>query len=162
MSVQVGNIAPDFTLYSDEMKPVRLSDFRGKKNVLLLFFPGAFTSVCTSELNLVNNELEEYENLDTQVLAISTDSPFTLAEFKKVNQFRFPLLSDHDATVSALYGAKYNRDFTDMKLDRIAKRAAFVIDKEGIVRYAEVLENAGELPNFEATKQTLKAIAQPV
>ncbi len=161
MSVQVGQPAPDFTLYSDEMKPIRLSDFRGKKHVLLLFFPGAFTSVCTSELNQVNNELEEYENLDTQVLAISTDSPFALAEFKKVHQFRFPLLSDHDAEVSALYGAKYNRDFTHMKLDRIAKRAAFVIDKEGIVRYAEVLENAGELPHFEAIKQTLKDIAQP-
>jgi len=165
MAIPVGQPAPElefvFTLYSDELKPVRLADFRGKKNVLLLFFPAAFTGVCSTELDQVNNELDIYENLDTQVLAISTDAPFTLAEFKKAHGFRFPLLSDHDAEVSKLYGTKYNRDFTHMKLDRISKRAAFVIDKEGIVRYAEILDDPTQLPNFDAIKQTLTEIAQP-
>ncbi len=154
MSIEIGQQAPDFTLFDDQMNPFTLSDLRGKKNVVLLFFPGAFTSVCTTELNTVNNDLDAYGS-DTQVVGISTDSPFSLAEFRKVHGFRFPLLSDHDAEVSAAYGAKYDHDFTPMKLDRIAKRAAFVIDRDGVVRYAEVLENAGELPNLDAVKAVL-------
>ncbi len=154
MSIEIGQQAPDFTLFDDQMNPFTLSDLRGKKNVVLLFFPGAFTSVCTTELNTVNNDLDAYGS-DTQVVGISTDSPFALAEFRKVHGFRFPLLSDHDAEVSAAYGAKYDHDFTPMKLDRIAKRAAFVIDRDGVVRYAEVLENAGELPNLDAVKAVL-------
>ena len=157
MSLAIGQPAPDFTLYDDEKKPFTLSDLRGEKNVVLLFFPGAFTSVCTTELNTVNNDLDAYGS-DTQVVGISTDSPFALAEFRKVHGFRFPLLSDHDAEVCAAYGAKYDRDFTPMKLDRIAKRAAFVIDRDGVVRYAEVLENAGELPDFDAVKKVLSEL----
>ena len=154
MSIEIGQQAPDFTLFDDQMNPFTLSDHRGKKNVVLLFFPGAFTSVCTTELNTVSNDLDAYGS-DTQVVGVSTDSPFALAEFRKVHGFRFPLLSDHDAEVSAAYGAKYDHDFTPMKLDRIAKRAAFVIDRDGVVRYAEVLENAGELPNLDAVKAVL-------
>ncbi len=157
MSLAIGQPAPDFTLYDDEKKPFTLSDLRGEKNVVLLFFPGAFTSVCTTELNTVNNDLDAYGS-DTQVVGISTDSPFALAEFRKVHGFRFPLLSDHDAEVCAAYGAKYDHDFTPMKLDRIAKRAAFVIDRDGVVRYAEVLENAGELPDFDAVKKVLSEL----
>ena len=154
MAVQEGTKAPDFTLYTNDTKPFRLSDHQGERNVVLLFFPGAFTSVCTTELNTVNNEKEDFGD-DTQIVGISTDSPFALDEFSKVHGFSYPLVSDHDGEVSAQYGAKYNNDFTPMKLDRISKRAAFVIDKEGVVRYAEVLDNAGELPNFDAIKQTL-------
>ncbi len=154
MSVEIGQKAPDFTLFDDQRTPVSLSDFRGKKNVLLLFFPGAFSSGCTTELNMVNNDLEAYGD-DTQVIGISTDSPFALAEFKKVHGFRFPLLSDHDAAVSAMYGAKYNHDFTPMKLDRVAKRSAFVIDKDGVVRYAEVHDNPAEMPDFDKIKSVL-------
>ncbi|WP_457653940.1 redoxin domain-containing protein [Rhodocaloribacter sp.] len=157
MSIEIGQQAPDFTLFDDQMTPFTLSDLRGKKNVVLLFFPGAFTSVCTTELNTVSNDLDAYGS-DTQVVGISTDSPFALAEFRKVNGFRFPLLSDHDAEVCAAYGAKYDHDFTPMKLDRIAKRAAFVIDRDGEVRYAEVLEHAGELPNLDAVKAVLSEL----
>ena len=157
MAVHQGQQAPDFTLYSDEKKPFKLTDHRGK-NLLLLFFPGAFTSVCTSELNSVNNELDTYEDADVQVVGISTDSPFVLEEFKNANDLQYPLLSDHDGEVSARYGAKYNRDFTGMKLDRISKRSAFLVDREGTVQYAEVLENAGEQPDFEAIKERIQAL----
>lgn len=154
MPVRQGHPAPDFQLFDDQKQPFKLSDQRGQK-VLLLFFPGAFTSVCTDELNAVNNEMSTYGDGDVQVVGISTDSPFVQAEFKKANHLRFPLLSDHDGEVSALYGAKYDHDFTKMKLDRIAKRAAFLIDEDGVVQYAEVLDNAGEMPDFDAVKQRL-------
>ena len=158
MAVEPGTEAPDFKLYDDETEAFRLSDYKDDKNVVLLFFPGAFTSVCTTELNQVNHDLGNFGH-DTEVVGISTDSPFVLAEFKKVHNFAFPLLSDHDAEVSAAYGAKYDGDFTPMNLDRISKRAAFVIDKEGTVRYAEVLDNAGEMPNFVELKSVLASLS---
>ncbi|MDX1546942.1 MAG: redoxin domain-containing protein [Rhodothermales bacterium] len=158
MTVQTGTAAPEFKLYDHQKEAFRLSDYRGDKNVLLLFFPGAFTSVCTTELNQVNNSLPDFGG-DTQVAGISTDSPFVLAEFSNVHGFTFPLLSDHDGDVSAAYGAKYDHDFTPMKLDRISKRSAFVIDKEGIVRYAEVLDNAGEMPDFDAIRAVLNDLS---
>jgi len=120
---------------------------------VLLFFPGAFTSVCTSELTTVSADYDAFE--DAHVVGISTDSPFVLSEFRSVYDIRFPLLSDHDAAVSALYGTKYDQNFTDMGLDRIAKRSAFVIDREGGVQYAEVLNNAGRHPDFEEIDRTL-------
>ncbi len=154
MTISKGQPAPDFSLYSDTMESFALSDRRGQP-LLLLFFPGAFTSVCTTELNTVNKEQDAFGGDDVQIVGISTDSPFVLHEFKSVNELQFPLLSDHDAEVSAAYGAKYDHDFTDMNLDRISKRAAFVVDGEGIIRYAEVLDNAGKMPDFEAIQATL-------
>jgi len=158
MAVQTGAEAPDFTLYSDKMEAFTLSEHRGKRNLLLLFYPGAFTSVCTTELNRVNDEMDTFGGGENQVVGISTDSPFTLKEFRNVHKFDFPLLSDHDGLVSERYGAKYNHDFTSMKLDRISKRAAFVVDKDGVVRYAEVLDSAGDLPDFDAVKQVLVSL----
>lgn len=158
MALQTGDRAPDFTLYDDQMAPFSLSEATaaGQKTVLL-FFPGAFTSVCTTELNSVGNDYARYEDLGAEVVGISTDSPFALAEFKKVNGFPFRLLSDHDGDVSAAYGAKYDRDFTPMKLDRIARRAAFVVNPDGTIAYAEVLDNAGLQPDFEAILTALDA-----
>ena len=154
MPVEQGQQAPEIELYTDQMEPFKLSDHRGKK-VLLLFFPGAFTSVCTDEMNAVNNELDAYADQDVQVVGVSTDSPFVLKEFKKVHGLQFPLVSDHDGEASEAYGAKYHHDFTDMGLDRIAKRAAFVIGPDGTVRYAEVLDNAGNQPDFDAIKRVI-------
>lgn len=151
MSVQVGQQAPEIELYSEAKELFKLSDLQGDKNVVLLFFPGAFTSVCTTELNTVNNDIAEYGS-DTQIVGISTDSPFALDEFKKANGFSFPLLSDHNASACATYGAKFSNDFTPMKLDRIAKRAAFVVGKDGKVAYAEVLDNPGDMPDLDAIK----------
>lgn len=149
-----GDNAPDFLLYSDKNEPFKLS--LQEKPVVLLFFPGAFTSVCTTELNTVSNELEAYGS--AIVRGISTDSPFALKAFSEANGFRFDLLSDHDADVSASYGCKYDRDFTPMKLDRISKRSAFVVDRDGTIQYAEVMENAGEMPNLEAIKEVVKTL----
>ena len=100
----MGSLAPDFTLYSNRMEAFTLSEHRGKQHILLLFYPGAFTGVCTNELNIVNNELDTYGGNDTQVVGVSTDSPFTLQEFANANKFQFPLLSDHEAAVCAAYG----------------------------------------------------------
>ena len=153
MALSQGDSAPDFTLYDDATQPFTLSEADGP--VVLLFFPGAFTSVCTTELNTVGNDYERYTNTGAQVVGISTDSPFGLAEFKKVNGFPFRLLSDHDGSVSAAYGAKYDNDFTPMGLDRISKRAAFVVGADGTLTYAEVLDNAGLQPDFDAILSAL-------
>lgn len=155
MTLSPGQQAPDFTLYTDEKKAWTLSE--QDTSVLLLFFPGAFTSVCTTELNAVNNDLSRYNDAGVTVVGISTDSPFVLAEFRKAQGLTFPLLSDHDGDVAKLYGAKYDRDFTSMQLDRIAKRSAFLIGQDGRIRYAEVLDNAGQLPDFEAIHDRMGA-----
>lgn len=152
MALSAGDAAPDFTLYDSDQEAFALTEADGP--VVLLFFPGAFTSVCTTELNTVGNDYDRYTDLGASVVGISTDSPFALSEFKKVHGFPFRLLSDHDGEVSAAYGAKYDSDFTPMGLDRISKRAAFVVDG-GTVRYAEVLDNAGEMPDFDAVLAAL-------
>ena len=157
MALQNGDAAPDFSLYDSDTQPFTLSDALDDGPVVLLFYPGAFTSVCTNELNAVANDLDRYG--DAQVVGISTDSPFALAEFRKLHDLPFRLLSDHDGEVSAAFGAKYDHDFTPMKLDRISKRAAFVIDREGRVRYAEVLDNAGEMPDLDAVASTVAELS---
>ena len=124
---------------------------------MLLFFPAAFSGVCTTELNEVNNALASY-GADTTVVGISTDAPFSLAEFRKANGLSFNLLSDHEANVCRLYGTKYDRDFTPMKLDRISKRSAFVVDREGAVRYAEVLESAGNMPDLARIRELASSL----
>lgn len=153
----LGSQAPNFTLVDDEKNEVSLSDFSGK-NVLLLFFPAAFTGVCTTELNAVNNELDLYSGKDVSVLGISTDTPFVLAEFKKANSLDYPLLSDHNCLASNLYGTKYNEGEFVFGLDRISRRAAFLVDKEGLVRYSEVLESAGDQPDFDKIKTILDSL----
>ena len=157
MALSTGDAAPDFTLYDEANAPFTLSEASGP--VVLLFFPGAFTSVCTTELNTVGNDYARYTDLGAEVVGLSTDSPFALAEFKKVNGFPFRLLSDHDGDVSAAYGAKYDRDFTPMKLDRIARRAAFVVAADGTLAYTEVLESAGDQPDFDAIVEALDGLA---
>jgi len=150
--LQPGDKAPDFALRASDKSLVKLSEKRGKK-VLLLFFPFAFTGVCTKELCMMRDSLAEYEGLDAQILAISVDSPYTLAKWKEEQGFNFLMLSDFNKGVSKKYDALY-KEF-GLGLKGVSKRAAFVIDAKGIVQYAEVLENAGELPDFEAVKKAL-------
>ena len=150
MALNTGDAAPDFTLFDEAMAPFTLAEARQNGPVVLLFFPGAFTSVCTTELNTVGNDYARYTDTGATIVGISTDSPFALAEFKKANGFPFRLLSDHDGDVSNAYGAKYDKDFTPMKLDRISRRAAFVVDADGTLAYTEVLESAGDQPDFDA------------
>jgi peroxiredoxin len=155
MKIETGQPAPAFVLHDTEKKEVSLKDQEGK-NVLLLFFPLAFTSVCTKELCSVRDNITSYNSVDATVFGISVDSPQTLAKFRQEQALNFTLLSDFNKEASAAYGAMYDSFSGWMK--GVSKRAAFVIDKQGILRYSEILENAGDLPNFEAIQHILKAL----
>ena len=156
MAIRVGEPAPDFALPGSQgNEPVRLSSFRGDKNVVLFFFPLAWTSVCTKEMCSIRDSYAEYGKLNAQVLGISVDSSFALKAWAKEEGFTFPLLSDFNKDVSASYGALYE-DL--MGLKGVSKRAAFVIDRAGVVRHAEVLPKASELPDFGAIKRVLTDI----
>ncbi|MEM7101560.1 MAG: redoxin domain-containing protein [Bacteroidota bacterium] len=155
MAVQKGDTAPGFTLYNTQKEEVSLSDYEGK-NVVLLFFPLAFTGVCTKELCSMRDDIASYQNLDAEIVAVSVDTLFTLGKFKEEQNLNFPLLSDFNKDISAAYGALYEEFVLGMK--GVSKRSAFVIDKSGVVQYAEVLESAGDLPNFAAVKETLAAL----
>ncbi len=150
-----GDKAPEFALRASDKSLVKLSEQKGK-NVVLLFFPFAFTSVCTRELCQMRDSLAEYQTLDARILAVSVDSPYTLARWQQEQGFNFPLLSDFNKTASKKYFTLY-KEF-GLGLKGVSKRSAFVIDRKGVIRYAEVLENAGELPNFDAVKQTLQSL----
>lgn len=156
MQVQVGQPAPDFALYDNEKNKVILSEQKGS-NVVLLFFPAAFTGVCTAELCSVRDNLKNYENLNAKVYGISVDALFTLNKFRHEQNLNFPLLSDFNKETSKAYGSLYENWIFDMQ--GVSKRSAFVVDKEGVIRYAEVLENAGEQPDFEAINQTLQTLS---
>ncbi|MGN6294851.1 MAG: peroxiredoxin [Chitinophagaceae bacterium] len=155
MSINVGQPAPDFSLYDETKTKTHLSSFKGN-NVLLLFFPQAFTSVCTKELCGVRDNIALYNNAHAKVFGISVDSVFTLTQFKEAQHYNFPLLSDFNKEVSRAYGAFYENWILDMK--GVSKRAAFVIDKNGIVQYAEVLENASDVPDFAQIEKTLASL----
>ena len=152
MQLSKGQSAPDFTLFNSEKNKVSLADFTGK-NLVILFFPQAFTGVCTTELCSVRDNLNVYTSLNAAVVGISVDSIFTLAKFKEEQSYNFPLLSDFNKDVSQTYGSFYDEFVFDMK--GVSRRAAFVVDGEGMIQYAEVLESAGDQPNFDAIKATL-------
>ncbi|MEP7375667.1 MAG: redoxin domain-containing protein [Chitinophagaceae bacterium] len=152
MKIEIGQQAPGFSLYDTTKNKVSLSDFKGH-NVLLLFFPQAFTRVCTKELCDVRDNISLYNEANATIIGISVDSVFTLAKFKESQQYNFSLLSDFNKEVSSAYGSLYENWILDMK--GVSKRSAFVIDKNGIIRYAEVLEVAGEEPNFEDIQKIL-------
>jgi peroxiredoxin len=155
MKIEVGLKAPDFSLYDSERKKVTLSEYRGK-NIVLLFFPFAFSSGCTAELCSVRDNISAYEKLNAQVFGISVDSHYTLAKYKQDQNLNFPLLSDFNKEVSTAYGALYEKFGLDMK--GVSKRSAFVIDMQGTVRYAEILENASETPDFNKIQAALSGL----
>ena len=157
MALQIGQPAPNFTLFSSQKEKISLNDFAGNKNVLILFFPQSFTGVCTKELCSVRDDIARYNNANAEVLAISVDSIFTLAKFKEDQQLNFTLLSDFNKEVSALYESIY-ASFTDMDMHGVSKRSAFIVDKQGIIQYAQVLESAGDIPDFNAINETLNRI----
>lgn len=156
MSIQIDSPAPDFSLFDSDKQKITLSEHKGS-NVVLLFFPQAFTGVCTAELCSVRDNIAAYDNVNAKVFGISVDSVFTLDKFKKEQSYNFPLLSDFNKEVSTLYNSIYDTWILDMK--GVSKRSAFVIDKEGIVRYAEVLENPGEQPNFVKINEILASLS---
>ncbi|MES2732569.1 MAG: redoxin domain-containing protein [Bacteroidota bacterium] len=152
MALSKGDAAPSFKLFDTDKKEVSLEDYKNK-NLVILFFPMAFTSVCTAELCSMRDNMVDYNKLNASVVGISVDSPFTLGKFKADQNFNFPLLSDFNKETSTAYGCLYETFVMGMK--GVSKRAAFVVDKNGTIQYAEVLESAGDQPNFDSIKQAL-------
>lgn len=155
MKIETGSPAPDFMLYDSEKNKVTLSDYKGQ-NVLLLFFPLAFTSTCTAELCSVRDNLSFYNTVNAKVFGISVDALHSLAKFKTEQNLNFTLLSDFNKEVSTAYGSIYEMFGYNMK--GVSKRSAFIIDKNGIVQYAEVLENASHQPDFEQINKILAGL----
>ena len=151
--MEVGQKAPSFSLFDSEKNKVSLEELKGK-NVILMFFPLAFTSVCTTQLCTVRDDISRFNNTDAVVFGISVDSLFTLAQFKEQQKLQFPLLSDFNKEASKAYNSFYET-FPAFEMKGVSKRAAFVIDKEGVVRYAEVCATPGDLPDFNKINETL-------
>ena len=156
MAIEVGQKAPGFTLFDSDKKKVSLADFPGK-NVVLLFFPLAFTSVCTAELCNVRDNITIYNEANAQVLGISVDSLYVLNRYKTEQNLNFPLLSDFNKEVAKSYAVLYEV-FPAFEMQGVSKRAAFIVDKAGIIRYAEICPTPGDLPNFDAIRQTLSSL----
>ena len=152
MNLKIGDKAPLFKLYSDTKEEVSLEQYRGAP-LVILFFPLAFSDVCTQELCTVRDAMTEYDSVYAAVVGISVDSVFTLARFRAAENLNFSLLSDFNKEVSRQYGALY--DTFVLGMEGVSKRAAFVLDADGIVRYAEVLDSAGDLPDYSAIRATL-------
>lgn len=155
MKLETGMQAPDFTLFNSEKKQVTLSDYKGKP-VLLLFFPLAFTKTCTTELCSIRDNIQFYDGVNATVFGISVDSLHSLAQYKKEQKLNFPLLSDFNKEVSTLYGSIYETFGYGMK--GVSKRSAFLVDKEGILQYVEILENANEIPDFDRIRESIAAL----
>jgi len=157
MSLSVGSQVPAFSIVDSEKQTITNDSIKGKVS-LILFFPAAFTSVCTKELCAVRDDLARYNQLNVQVIGVSTDTLFTLAKFKEEQSLNFTLASDYNKEMCRAFGAQYAEFVFGMK--GTSRRAAFIIDEAGIVRYAEVLESAGDIPDFDAINQTLAGLKQ--
>ena len=160
MPLAVGTKAPDFSLptkTADGPKQVKLSDNFGKKNTLLLFFPMAFTGVCTTEMCDVSQGLQTYTDANAAVYGISGDNPFAQEAWAQKEKITLPLLSDYEHKVAAAYDVAYDSFLPQMNLGLagVAKRSAFIIDKDGTIQYAESSDDARELPNFDKIKAKL-------
>ncbi len=163
MSIQLGDKAPDFTLVTktpDGPQLVKLSDEIGKSHIVLLFVPMAFTSGCTTELCDISSGIEDYENLDAKVFAISGDNPFAQEAWAQKEGITLPLLSDYEHTVAKAYGVAYEQFLPEANLimGGVAKRSAFVIDKTGVVRFIDIKDHPKDLPDFEGVKLTLRGL----
>ena len=163
MSIKVGDPAPDFTLVTKTANGpelVTLSELIGKSNIILLFVPMAFTGGCTSELCGISNGISEYDALDAKVLGISGDNPFAQEAWAQKEGITITLLSDYEHAVTEAYGVAYEQFLPTKNLimGGVSKRSAFVIDKSGVVQYAEVLDVPSEMPNFDAIKAILRGL----
>lgn len=156
MSVEVGQKPPDFQLHDQDKKPRALKEFLGKKTVLA-FFPGAFTSVCTREMCTFRDSMAAFNGLNAQVVGISVNDPFTNKAFSQTNNLQFPLLSDYARETVKKYSIFHN-DFAGLKGYTAAKRAVFVLDDRGTVRYRWISEDPGKEPNYEEIKNALAKI----
>ena len=156
MSIQKLQLAPNFILYDTGKNKISLYEQRGK-NVLLLFFPLAFSGVCTKELCMMRDDLAIYNNSEAKVFGISVDSVYVLKRFKEELQLNFDLLSDFNREASLAYDVLYDL-FPTLEMKGVSMRAAFVIDKNGIIQYTEVCNSPGDLPHFDKVQATLKEL----
>lgn len=160
MPLTVGSKAPDFELPSktaEGPRKVKLSNNFGKKNTVLLFFPMAFTSVCTKEMCDVSQGFADYSKLNADVWGISGDNPFAQEAWAQKEKISVPLLSDYDHKVAQSYGVAYASFLPQLNLGMggVAKRSAFIIDKQGTIQYVESSDDPKQLPNFNVIKETL-------
>ena len=151
-TLKVGDTAPDFTLKTEKREDWTLSDFRGRKNVVLAFVPFAFSPVCSAQLPSYEAELSRFKDLDTEVVSISMDSGYALNSWSKSMHTSFPLLSDFypQGQIVDLYGVRHPFG--------MAERALIVVDKEGVIRYIEVQHSPGEMPNNEDLFEALRKL----
>ena len=156
MTVEVGEVAPDFTLVDTDRKPRRLSEFRGK-NVVLAFFPGAFTPVCTTEMCAFRDRTDKLSAMDAQVIGISVDPPFAQKAWADQHKLNFLLLSDYRREVVHQYGVALP-NLAGLEGYTAANRAVFVIDREGIVRYKWIAPERTKEPNYEEINQLLSGL----
>ena len=160
MPLAVGSKAPDFTLSTktaEGPKQIKLSDNFGKKNTLLLFFPMAFTGTCTEEMCSVSNGLREYSGMNAEVYGISGDNPFAQEAWAKKEKIGVTLLSDYEHKTAKDYGVVYDSFLPQINLGMggVQKRSAFIVDKNGVIHYAESNDDAKQLPNFDKIKAKL-------
>ena len=164
MALSTGTQAPDFSLptkTAEGPKQVKLSDYHGKQPVLLLFVPMAFTGTCTEELCGVSQSMNRYSSLNAAVLGISGDNPFAQEAWAQKEHIGFPLLSDYEHQVAKAYGIAYDSFLPQLGLGMggVAKRSAFLVDKEGVIQYAESNDDARVLPDFEAIVSKLQTLS---
>ncbi|MBK8506973.1 MAG: redoxin domain-containing protein [Saprospiraceae bacterium] len=152
MAVNIGERATLFTLRAPDKSEVHLNQYQGKK-IVLLFFPLAFSSVCTKELCMMRDEMADYNALSAEVLAISVDALYSLNMFREKYGYNFSLLSDFNKEVSRSYGALHEEFGLGMR--GVSKRAVFVIDKGGIIRHKEILDIPSQMPDFDKVKTVL-------
>lgn len=155
MSIQVGDKAPSISLYDTDKNQVAIGS--ADKNTVVLFFPLAFAGVCTAELCNIRDNISLYNNSSAAVIGVSVDSLFVLGKFKAEQNLNFPLLSDFNKAAAKAYGVLYET-FPAFEMQGVSKRAAFVLDKAGVVRYAEVCPTPGDLPNFTAIQECLASL----
>lgn len=164
MALSVGTQAPDFTvttLGAGGPELFKLSEQTGKSNILLLFFPMAFTGVCTKEFCELSNGISDYQSLNATVLGISGDNPFAQKAWSEKEKITIPMLSDYEHKVASAYGVAYDSFLPakNLTMGGVAKRSAFIIDKKGVIQYAESNDSPADLPNFEAIKAKLKELS---
>ena len=156
MSVEVGEKPPDFQLFDQDRKLRALKEFQGKK-VVLAFFPGAFTSVCTKEMCTFRDSMQTLNGLNAQVVGISVNDPFANKAFAEANKLQFPILSDYGREVVRKFNV-FHDDFAGLKGYTAAKRSVFVLDDKGTVRYRWISEDPGKQPNYDEIKNALAKI----
>jgi glutaredoxin-dependent peroxiredoxin len=155
MLLKIGDKAPDFKSKTHNMEDFVLSSYFGKENIVLFFFPLVNTPTCFNELCSLRDDYKAYEKLNAKVFALSVDSPFSQKLWSEKEKFNFPMITDFNKEISKLYGCQYD-DLIGFK--GVAKRSAFVIDKNGIIKYIWISEDSGVIPNFKEIQDTLSKI----